>query len=142
MSYAAIAGLARARGFGAYEPGWENIYGVGAPPPPDPTWGGNDGNDVPWYLSAVPLATVIGKTAASIWGNQYQPQPTYTPTYSTDYAALQAAALARANAGDGVGIGVDGSGIRLSDGSHIGWLPIGAVVFGFFLLQSRGFSRR
>ena len=42
----------------------------------------------------------------------------------------------------GIGIGVDGQGIRLSDGSHIGWGTIAIVVGGIFLLQSRGFSRK
>jgi hypothetical protein len=42
----------------------------------------------------------------------------------------------------GVGFGIDGQGIRMSDGSHIGWLPIAGVVVAFSLLQSRGFSRR
>jgi hypothetical protein len=42
----------------------------------------------------------------------------------------------------GVGFGVDGQGIRLSDGSHISWVMIALVVGGFMLIQSRPFSRR
>jgi hypothetical protein len=44
--------------------------------------------------------------------------------------------------GGGIGFGVDSQGIRLSDGSHIGWFPIIGVIGVFFLLQSPGFSRR
>lgn len=42
----------------------------------------------------------------------------------------------------GVGFGVDGQGIRLSDGSHIGWFPIAGVVLAFVLIQSRPLTRR
>jgi hypothetical protein len=42
----------------------------------------------------------------------------------------------------GVGFGIDSQGVRLSDGSHIGWPVIGIVGLGFFLLQSRGFQKR
>jgi len=57
-------------------------------------------------------------------------------------AQQQAALLAQQQGGGGVGFGLDGNGIRLSDGSHIGWFPIIGVIGAFALLQSKGFSRR
>jgi hypothetical protein len=66
-------------------------------------------------------------------GSQYQQQ--YSPA---QLALLQ---QQRTPTG-GIGIGIDGQGIRLSDGSHIGWFPIVAVIGVFFLLQSPGFTRR
>lgn len=41
----------------------------------------------------------------------------------------------------GVGFGLDGTGIRLSDGSHIGWTTIALAAGAFFLLQSRPVTR-
>jgi hypothetical protein len=41
-----------------------------------------------------------------------------------------------------IGFGVDSQGVRLSDGSHIGWFPIVGVIGVFFLLQQPGFTRR
>jgi hypothetical protein len=41
----------------------------------------------------------------------------------------------------GVGFGLDSQGIRLSDGSHIGWLPIAGVVVGLKLLQAKPYRR-
>jgi hypothetical protein len=55
--------------------------------------------------------------------------------------AAQIAALQR-DQGGGIGFGLDGQGLRLSDGSHIGWLPIVGVAGAFFLLQSQGIQRR
>ena len=57
--------------------------------------------------------------------------------YQNQYGALPPAAPP-----GGVGVGVDGQGIRLSDGSHIGWPLIALGVGAIFLLQSPGYSRR
>ncbi len=62
-----------------------------------------------------------------------QPAVNYTTQGASPYGAAPPA---------GVGIGVDGQGIRLSDGSHIGWAPIMLGVGALVLLQSKGFSRR
>jgi hypothetical protein len=126
-----------------------NFASQGFPTSGLPDWGGgsgggsnNDGgggNDVPWYVSSVPFISAIGKTVSNIWGNanqQYQqPQYQYQPAY-------QQQPIYQTQPGGGVGIGLDGAGIRLSDGSHIGWLPIAGVGLGLVLLQSKGFSRR
>jgi hypothetical protein len=72
-----------------------------------------------------PAATSIAQAQPAV-GYQYQAQP----------------AAYRNPTNTGVGFGIDGNGIRLSDGSHIGWVPIFLVGFGFVLIQSRPFTRR
>lgn len=141
MSLATDIMRRRARGFGELVEEGPDYF-------PQPSWpsgdsgGSADGGSSgpPWWVTSGPLFGVIGKTLSNIFA-PYQTsaaqagvgvyrQPTnYDPNY-------------RQAPNRSVGIGLDSSGIRLSDGSHLGWLPIGAVVFGFFLLQSKGFSRR
>jgi hypothetical protein len=73
----------------------------------------------------------VGSTQAA-YGAQRQP---------IVYAGAQQGAVPVRNTG-GVGIGIDGQGIRLSDGSHISWIwIIGGIVI-IYLIQSPGFSRR
>jgi hypothetical protein len=134
----------RRRGFGAFEPGWDAE--LGDPPPfiPSGTIGssaGDDNNDIPWWVSGAPVIGIIGKTVSNIFSpwqataaqaqGAYRPQQTNYPVNTLPV-----------NRNSGVGIGVDSNGVRLSDGSHLGWFPIVGVIGAFFLLQSKGFSRR
>lgn len=83
------------------------------------------------------------QTVASLRNrNNTQQQGDYTAAQLAQIQAQQAGFNPSATPSGGVGLGIDGQGVRLSDGSHIGWLPIGAVALGFMLLQSKGISRR
>jgi hypothetical protein len=147
----AHARAAAAQGFG--DVSWGNIgieYPDGTPTqdpfPTDSSGGGSGGGGSsnqapPWYVSLEPVLLGGEKLASNIWGNQYQ-QPTYQPIRTTLPANYGSTYNTVPNPGGGIGIGVDSRGIRLSDGSHIGWFPIIGVGFGLFLLQSKGFSRR
>ena len=142
-----IARRRAAQGFGAWSdfempqievpPGWE---------PGQSTSGGNDDDDdgPPWWVTSVPLFSVIGKTASNIFA-PYQASVAqagagyYRPTQTLTYE--QQLALAARNR-EGVGLGVDSSGIRLSDGSRIGWFPIIGVIGFFYVLQARPLTRK
>lgn len=79
-----------------------------------------------------------------IFGNPYSRQAAYrsqTPQQPIYNVPGQSQYLPQRTS-TGVGFGVDGQGIRLSDGSHIGWFPIAGLVLAFVLLQSRPLSRR
>ena len=58
-------------------------------------------------------------------------------------SAEEIAALLQAQRqqGQGIGLGIDSQGIRLSDGSHIGWFPVIGVLAALYLIQSPSFSR-
>jgi hypothetical protein len=96
MSLAMQLARRRAAGFGAFEPGWDDA--LGAPPPPDPSWGtdrviidATDGNDMPWWVSGAPAFGVIGKTLSNIFGNQYQqPNTVYRPATQQQYQVAPA----------------------------------------------------
>lgn len=107
-----------------------------------PTWNPESG---PAYSEAPPWWAVLGPGIVAASGatlsDIFRRYPE-TPTYAQTRPYTVGAAAPYSTTSSGVGIGIDGQGIRLSDGSHIGWLPIGAVVLGLFLLQSQGFSRR
>jgi hypothetical protein len=97
------------------------------------------GEAPPWWAVLGPGIIAGSSATLSNIFRRYpeQPQTTYRPpTYGVEGATY------RNTSSGGVGIGFDSSGLRLSDGSHISWIVIAAVVFGFFLLQSPGFSRR
>jgi len=144
MSLAIDMARRRAAGFGSWSDfelppietgGWDPNAGSGGGSGSDES----GGHDMPWWVSGAPVFGVIGKTLSNIFGNQYQqpntayrPAPTYQPGYPAGYRQPNA----------GVGIGIDGNGIRLSDGSHIGWFPIIGVIGFFYVLQARPLSRK
>lgn len=117
-------------------------YPTGTLPPSE---GGADdpfGEGPPWWAVLGPgIIAASGATLSSIF-RRYPETPTYAQTRPYTVGGGAPSATTNYGGAGGVGIGIDGQGIRLSDGSHIGWLPIGAVVLGFVLLQSQGFSRR
>lgn len=140
MSLAIDIARRRASGFGA----WSDFELPQIEVPPDWTPGGEsdngEDNTPPWYVGAKPIIDIAGRTLSSIFGNRYQ-QPTttaYRPPSSYQY---DPALLASRN-NQGVGIGLDSNGVRLSDGSHIGWFPIIGVIGFFFVLQSRPLTRK
>jgi hypothetical protein len=117
---------------------WVDPSTVGVPPPiyypTAPTSGHSTLNS--WLT----FGTAVGNDIAAIIArnnNQnslgYPQQPTGQQPYYPQVVVP---------APSGVGIGVDGQGIRLSDGSHISWLVIAGGVGVFMLLQHPGFSRR
>lgn len=88
------------------------------------------------------LNAKYSKDAAKFGAGSYVSQlPTRTD--STTLTAEQLAAIAAAQrGGGGVGVGIDKDGVRLSDGTHIGWTTIALAGFAIYLIQSPGFSRR
>lgn len=97
----------------------------------------------------------FGNTFLQQWGNRGAYEHGVNPNVGTGVTTTQGLTAAQiqtmiaaqnaannAAGGGGVGLGIDSSGIRLSDGSHIGWFPIIAVLGGVVLLQSSGFQRR
>ncbi len=82
-----------------------------------------------------PPATRIAQAGAS--------RPIYQPQYGGGVDAYgNPLSYAPSRSNSGIGFGVDSQGVRLSDGSHIGWFPIVGVIGIFFLLQQPGFTRR
>jgi hypothetical protein len=98
----------------------------------------DDGSDgPPWWTTSVPLFSVIGKTVASIFGNEYQqqPAPVYRPV--TQQYAAQA------------GYHYDSSGRLVADSvnnitSFIATNPllVGAGILGVILLFRQPPGRR
>ena len=73
-----------------------------------------------------PAATSVAQAQSPIYQQQpYGTNPTYRPVQPS-----------------GVGFGVDTRGIRLSDGSYIGWGVIALAGGVILLIQTRPFSRR
>lgn len=112
--------------------------GGGSPvptPTPVPVSSGSNSSTPPWWLPAILGAEgAVSKIFAPWQATAFSQQPTYYPpgqSYNTG--------LVRTT---GVGFGIDSNGIRLSDGSHIGWFPIIGVIGLFFLIQTPGFTRR
>jgi hypothetical protein len=100
-----------------------------------------------------------GHSTRDFWGNiatqgmslvnnifaSRSPNAQLAPAQQLALAQAQAQAAATAASGGnppGVGFGVDGQGLRLSDGSHIGWSTIGIAGLAFYLIQSKGFEKR
>lgn len=141
---AALIAVARRRagGLGAFEPGWEDIYGVGDPPPL-PTGGVvdigmDDSRDGPtWWQLLIPNAAQTIQRVYSPWQAQAAVAASQRPIVQYTSSPNESGSVP-----SGVGLAITRNGIRLSDGSYIGWLPIGGVVVAVFLLQSKGFSRR
>lgn len=141
----------RAEGFGAFGDGVWTSAGdddsVGTGPPvyvqdgeifgTDPGASNTSNNGPTWWQLLISGGTRIAHDALTpipvgvAQAHAAQQQVVYQPT-----------ALQNRGTTPGVGIGVDGSGIRLSDGSHIGWFPIIGLIGVIFLLQSPGFQRR
>jgi hypothetical protein len=130
-----------ARGMGALgdgpwvDPAWSDAN-LGPPPPinyPSSSSSGFNWNQ---------FANVVGGTLVGVLGNRNAPQQQYALQPQGQQPQVVYVQPNAAGGAGGVGIGIDGQGIRLSDGSHIGWLPIALVGGAFFLLQSPGFSRK
>ena len=116
---------------------WELAAGIGLPPawPSSSSSGHSTANAITGVANAVAisLASIFGRNQGASAQNQIPPGYGYNQ---------QGQLVPVSPNGAGVGIGIDGQGIRLSDGSHIGWFPIAGVTLAIFLLQSKGFSRR
>jgi hypothetical protein len=139
--------MARARGLG-----FDDTFGTlgkgdlpsGGLPPDYSTGGGSGGGSSSgggFNWNALP--GVIGQTLVGVFGHPQQTAAGGGLSLAQQQQILlaQQQGANRPNA-PGVGLGIDGTGIRLSDGSHIGWLPIGFGIGALVLLQSKGFSRR
>ena len=91
------------------------------------------------------IQSKYAKDAAKFTGgnNAFQLQPTGGNPDAAMLAELERLrALNAGGGGGGVGFGIDSQGLRLSDGSHIGWPIIGIVGLGIYLVQSPGFTKR
>jgi hypothetical protein len=108
-----------------------------------PIFGGGVESDgsAPWWQSIiVPIAGITGSTLSNIYApwqtsaaQASARQPVYVPVQTQGGLPPRP---------EGVGFGVDSRGIRLSDGSYIGW---GVVALGggiILLVQARPFSRK
>jgi hypothetical protein len=139
----AIAPIDARAGMGLLDPIelGDDPYGIRPTPPY------NDGSDAGPWGGTVPVLigggiqalrdifAPVGTSTAAYRAQQQQyigQQPVYNAP-SSQYLPPRTS---------GVGFGLDSQGIRLSDGSHIGWFPIIGCVVVLFLIQSPGFTRR
>ena len=91
------------------------------------------------------LTSKYGKDAAKFGAGPYVQQGSSNYSASgvnADQLALLQQQYALQQQQQGVGFGIDGQGLRMSDGSHIGWPVMGLAALALYLLQSPGFSRR
>jgi hypothetical protein len=133
----------RAVGMGFYDPVAEGGYPAGAA-------GNSSGGSSVW--SQIPgLIAGFGNQFLQQWGNRgvaaagvnpYASSLQTTGGLTQAQYAEQERLRALSNNSGGVGFGFDSQGLRLSDGSHIGWTTIAVVVGGFYLVQSPGFTKR
>jgi hypothetical protein len=137
------AALLRARGMGLDLPSpsqitidpaysFPNIFGGATTPPFNPSSssavGGLSTTQMVLALVNKGLDTFMATKLvnAGQFNNAYR-----NPQYAQYYAQ-----------GQGVGFGIDSSGIRLSDGSHISWILIFGGFLAWKLIQSPGFEKR
>ena len=130
----------------------QELYGVLGPPP---VMGAPSGTGHSTRDAWLNFGSTIAQSLASIVSGGNNQMVTLSNGQRVTMAQYQQMLQAQAQAQyqyqgnpnaygypSGVGFGIDGQGLRLSDGSHIGWTTIAIAGVGLYLLQRPGYQKR